>query len=47
MDIPDYMTSKELRLATLDDEHLGRLSEYVLYGQLLMKAVMQKELQLY
>ena len=27
-DIPDCMTAQEIRLAKLDDEQLGRLSEY-------------------
>ena len=32
MDIPDCMTPEETRSVAIDDEHLTRLSEYVLYG---------------
>ena len=41
------MTAEEPRLPTLDDEHLGMLSEYVLHGWLSTKAEVQKELQPY
>ena len=47
MDIPYCMTAEEIRLATLDDEHLGILSEYVLCIWPSTKVKMQKDLQPY
>ena len=43
MDTPDCMKAEATRLATLDDEHLGMLSEYVLHGWPSTKAELQKE----
>ena len=44
-DIPDCMTVEEIKLATLDDEHLAMLSEYVLCGWPVTKAELQMKLQ--
>ena len=44
MDIPDCMTGEEIRLATLDDEHLGMLSKYVLCGWPSINGEVWKEL---
>ena len=41
------MTAKEIKVATLVDEFLGLLSEYVLQDWPSMKAEVQKELQQY
>ena len=41
------MTAEEIRLATLYDEHLGILSEYVLCIWPSTKVKMQKDLQPY
>ena len=41
------MTAEEIRVAILDDEHLGILSEHVLYNWSSTKAEVQKELQPY
>ena len=46
LDIPNCMT-EEIKLATLDDEHLGILSEYVLCIWPSTKVEVQKELQSY
>ena len=40
-DIPDCIPAEEIMLATLDDDHLGMLSKYVLYGWPSTKAAMQ------
>ena len=45
MDIPECMATEEVRLATLDTEHLGILSEHVLCGLPSTTAQVQKELQ--
>ena len=44
MDLPECMTTEEIRLATLDNEHLGMLSEYILHGWLSTKSEVQKDL---
>ena len=44
-DIPDHLTAKEIRIATLDDEHSDLLSEYVFCSWSSLKAEVQKELQ--
>ena len=44
MDVLDCMTAKEISLATLDNEHLGMMSEYVLLGWPSTKAEVLKEL---
>ena len=43
-DIPDCMTTGEIRLATLDNEHLCILSEYILCGWPPTKPEVPKEL---
>ena len=47
MDIPDCMTAAEIRQATLGNEHLGILTEYVLSGWPSTKAGVQNEMQPY
>ena len=47
MNIPDWMTTEEIGVATLDNEHLGILSEHVLCCWPSTKAEVQKDLQLY
>ena len=44
MDIWECITAEEIRLATLDYEHLSLLSDYVLYGWPSTKAEVEKEL---
>ena len=46
-DIPGCLRVKQIRVAVLEDEHLGLLSEYVLYGWPWMKTEVQKDLQPY
>ena len=46
-DIPDCMTIEEIRMATLDDEHIGMLSELVFCGLSSTKVEMQIELHPY
>ena len=43
MDISDCMREEEIRVTTLDDEHLGIQSENVPSGLLSMKTEVQKE----
>ena len=45
--IPDYLTAKEIRMATQDNEHLVMVSEDVLFSWPLVKAEIQKELHPY
>ena len=45
--ISDCMTIEEIRSATVDNEQLSMLSEYVLHSWPSMRAVVQKELQMY
>ena len=45
MDISDHMTADIIRTATLDNEHIGMLSELVLCGWPLIKAEVWKDLQ--
>ena len=47
MDVPHCIQAEIIRLATLDNEHLAVLSEYVWNAWPLMKAEVQKELQPY
>ena len=44
-DIPGCITAEEIRVATLDDQHLGILSEHVFHILSSTKAEVQKELQ--
>ena len=46
-DIPGCMAAKEKRTATLEDEHIGILSEFILDGWPSIKAELQKDLQQY
>ena len=46
-DIPDCMTAEEIRIATLDDEHICILSEIILHGWPSTKAEVPKSLQQY
>ena len=32
MDIPDYMTAEEIRIAMLYDEHVGMLDKLIIYS---------------
>ena len=41
------MTAEEIRLAILEDKHLGMLSEYVFHSWLSTADEVEKELQLY
>ena len=45
--IPESMTAEEIKTATLDDKHLGMMSEFILYGWPLTEAEVQKEVQPY
>ena len=45
--IPECMTAEEIQLATMDDEHIGMLSNYTLHGWPTTKAEFQKEVKLY
>ena len=45
MDIQDYMTTEEIQHATIDDEHIGVLSNYVLHGWPSTQAEVQTEVQ--
>ena len=47
MDISGSMTAEEIRSVTTDDEHICRLSEYVLHSWLSITAEVQKDLQPY
>ena len=47
IDMQVCMTAEEIRSVAIDDELLGMLKEYVLYGWPLMKLEVQKDLQLY
>ena len=46
-DILDCMTVGDITLATLEDEHLGILPEYVLCSSPLTKAEVEKDQQSY
>ena len=37
MDIPDCMAAEDIRIATLDDDHIGMLLEHILYSWSLTK----------
>ena len=43
MDVQDCMTAEEIRVATLDDEHIGKLSELILCSWPLIKSAVQKD----
>ena len=47
MDIPDCMTTEEIRMVILDNEHLGITSEHLYCSWPSTKAKVQIELQLY
>ena len=47
MDIQDHMRAGEIRVATMEDEHLSALAEIILHSWPSMKAEVQKELQPY
>ena len=37
--IPECMTAEDKKLATIDDEHIGMLSKYMLHGWLAIKEI--------
>ena len=43
MEIPDCMTAEEIRMAMLDNKHIGILSKLVLCGLPSTKAEVQKD----
>ena len=45
--IPDCITAEEKRIAALDDEYIGMLSEFILCSRPSTKTEIQKELQPY
>ena len=47
MDIPDCTTVEEIRIATLNKEYIGILSEIILHGWPSSKAEVQRELHPY
>ena len=47
MEIPDCMSAEKFRSATIDDEHLRMLSEYVSCGWSSMRAEICKLIHLY
>ena len=47
MDIQDCMMAEEIRSATMDDEDVSMLSEYILCGWPSVRAKVQKDVQPY
>ena len=47
MDLPVCLTADEIRIVTLEDEHLGALAELIFHGWLSTRAWVQRELQPY
>ena len=45
MDIPDCMAVEEIRITTLDDKHMSKLSKLILHGWPSTKHEVQKDLQ--
>ena len=45
--IPDCMTAEDIKLAVLDDKHIGMLSKLLIHGWPFTIAVVQKDLQPY
>ena len=45
MDIPNWLTEKEIRSVTLEDKHLNMVSDYILYRWPSIRAEIQKCLE--